>query len=125
VRDMEIPLWDDFERSRGDSPVSQVPVQPHAPPSFAIRYSIGDGRRVESRASRRDSGCLFIESIEPLPVGTRLSVEFASPEHHIGWQHSLGQVVWICPTADQFNCRQGMGVRLLKYPPNVGGPHGS
>lgn len=124
MRDVDILRWDDFERSRGDSPVSQVPVQPHASPLFPVRYSLGDGRHVESQASRRDSGCLFIESTEPLPVGTRLAVEFASPEHHIGWQHSLGQVVWICRTADQFNFRRGMGVRLLTNPPKVGGPHG-
>ena len=122
MRDVATQMWDDVERPRGETPGSQIPVPPQASSLFAVRYSLADGRRIESRATRRDSGCLFIESTEPLPVGTRLAVEFASPELHIGWQHSLGQVVWICRTADQFHFRRGMGVRLLKYPPHVGEP---
>ncbi len=66
----------------------------------------------ESRAGGIGGGGLFIESTAPLPVGTKLTVEFVLPDRPAEWLEAKGAVAWVCPKADQYTFSPGMGVRF-------------
>jgi type IV pilus assembly protein PilZ len=80
--------------------------------AFKVRYNTPEGHRFESRAGGIGGGGLFIESQSPLPVGTKLSMEFSLPEKPAEWLPAKGVVAWVCPKADQYTFSPGMGVRF-------------
>jgi len=86
---------------------------------MVVRYVTADGERANSQASRIGPDGLFIESSNPLPIGTKIVVEFALPESPLEWIEARGVVAWICPKADQYEFSQGMGVKFVELSPAV------
>ncbi|MDP1756554.1 MAG: PilZ domain-containing protein, partial [Pseudohongiella sp.] len=64
-------------------------------------------------------GGLFIESTTPLPVGTKLAMDFSLPEQPSEWIQAKGVVAWVCPKADQYTFSPGMGVRFTDIQPEA------
>jgi len=79
-----------------------------------VRYRTPDGQWFESRPSGIGDEGLFIESNDPLPVGTRLMMEIACSDCPSEWLGAKGTVAWVCPNADQYRFPPGMGVRFTE-----------
>jgi uncharacterized protein (TIGR02266 family) len=97
----------------------EVRSEPRISLAFRVRYNSPEGPRFESRAGGIGGGGLFIESQSPLPVGTRLAMEFSFPEKSEEWMPAKGTVAWICPKADQYTFSPGMGVRFTEIAEDV------
>ncbi len=97
----------------------EVRSEPRISLAFRVRYNSPEGPRFESRAGGIGGGGLFIESQSPLPVGTRLAMEFSFPEKSEEWMPAKGTVAWICPKADQYTFSPGMGVRFTEITEDV------
>ncbi|MDH4079451.1 MAG: PilZ domain-containing protein [Nitrospira sp.] len=92
----------------------EVRSEPRISLAFRVRYHTPDGVRFESRAGGIGGGGLFIESQFPLPVGTKLAMEFSLPEKSEEWLPAKGSVAWVCPKADQYTFSPGMGIRFTE-----------
>ena len=92
----------------------EVRSEPRISLAFRVRYNTPEGERFESRAGGIGGGGLFIESHTPLPVGTKLAMEFSLPEKSGEWLPAKGTVAWVCPKADQYTFSPGMGVRFTE-----------
>ncbi|MFO0705308.1 MAG: TIGR02266 family protein [Nitrospira sp.] len=101
----------------------QIPKETRSEPrvtlSFRVRYKTPEGQHFDSRAGGIGGGGLFIESTTPLPVGTKLAMEFSLPEKPTEWIPAKGVVAWVCPKADQYTFSPGMGVRFSDIAPEV------
>lgn len=87
--------------------------------AFRVRYKTPAGDHYDSRAGGIGGGGLFIESTTPLPVGTKLAMEFSLPEQPGEWILAKGVVAWVCPKADQYTFSPGMGVRFSDLAPDA------
>jgi uncharacterized protein (TIGR02266 family) len=87
-------------------------TEPRISFSIRVKYNTPQGLHMESRAGGIGGGGLFIESEGPLPVGTKLVIEFALPDSPTEWLSAKGVVAWVCPRADQYTFSPGMGVRF-------------
>lgn len=92
----------------------EVRSAPRISLAFRVRYHTPEGGRFESRAGGIGGGGLFIESQSPLPVGTKLAMEFSLPEKSEEWLPAKGSVAWVCPKADQYTFSPGMGIRFTE-----------
>ena len=90
----------------------EIRSEPRIALAFRVRYNTPEGHRLESRAGGIGGGGLFIESLSPLPVGTKLAMEFSLPEKPSEWLPAKGIVAWVCPKADQYTFSPGMGIRF-------------
>ncbi len=97
----------------------EVRSEPRISLAFRVRYNSPEGPRFESRAGGIGGGGLFIESQTPLPVGTRLAMEFSFSEKPEEWMPAKGTVAWVCPKADQYTFSPGMGVRFTEIAEDV------
>lgn len=97
----------------------EVRLEPRISLAFRVRYNSPEGPRFESRAGGIGGGGLFIESQSPLPVGTRLAMEFSIAEKPEEWMPAKGTVAWVCPKADQYTFSPGMGVRFTDIAEDV------
>jgi type IV pilus assembly protein PilZ len=97
----------------------EVRVEPRIALTFRVRYNTPEGTQFESRAGGIGGGGLFIESQAPLPVGTKLAMEFSLPEKPLEWLPVRGTVAWVCPKADQYTFSPGMGVRFTEIAADV------
>ena len=79
-----------------------------------VRYRTPDGQWFESRPSGVGEEGLFIESNDPLTVGTKLTIEFAFSDCPSEWLGARGTVAWVCPKADQYRFPPGMGIRFTE-----------
>ncbi len=86
--------------------------EPRVSLALHVRYRTPDGQTFESRAGGIGGGGIFIESAEPPPAGTHLSLEFTLPDRPTEWLNARGVVAWVCPKADQYTCSPGMGVKF-------------
>jgi uncharacterized protein (TIGR02266 family) len=86
--------------------------EPRITLSIRVKYHTPDGTDFESRAGGIGGGGLFIESLAPLAVGTKLAMEFTLPEAPSEWMSAKGVIAWVCPKADQYTFSPGMGVRF-------------
>lgn len=86
--------------------------EPRVSLALHVRYRTPDGQSFESRAGGIGGGGIFIESTEPLPAGTHLSLEFTLPDKPSEWLAARGVVAWVCPKADQYTCSPGMGIKF-------------
>jgi len=93
--------------------------EPRVTLSFKVKYKTPEGHHYESRAGGIGGGGLFIESLTPLPVGTKLAMEFSLPERLNEWLPAKGLVAWVCPKADQYTFSPGMGVRFTDIAPDI------
>ncbi len=94
-------------------------TEPRISLSFRVKYRTPEGQQYESRAGGIGGGGLFIESTTPLPVGTKLAMEFSLPERPNEWLQAKGLVAWVCPKADQYTFSPGMGVRFTDIAPDI------
>jgi uncharacterized protein (TIGR02266 family) len=92
----------------------EVRSEPRISLAFRVRYNQPDGQRFESRAGGIGGGGMFIESLRPLPVGTKLAMEFSLQEKPEEWLPAKGVVAWVCPKADQYTFSPGMGVQFTE-----------
>lgn len=92
----------------------EVRSAPRISLAFRVRYHTPEGGRFESRAGGIGGGGLFIESQSPLPIGTKLAMEFSLPEKSEEWLPAKGSVAWVCPKADQYTFSPGMGIRFTE-----------
>ena len=97
----------------------EVRTEPRISLVFRVRYNTPEGQRFESRAGGIGGGGLFIESHTPLPMGTKLAMEFSLPENPAEWLPAKGLVAWICPKADQYTFSPGMGVQFTEVTPET------
>ncbi len=97
----------------------EVRTEPRISLVFRVRYNTPEGQRFESRAGGIGGGGLFIESHTPLPMGTKLAMEFSLPENPAEWLPAKGVVAWICPKADQYTFSPGMGVQFTEVTPET------
>lgn len=93
--------------------------EPRISLAFRVRYNTPEGQRFESRAGGIGGGGLFIESRSPLPVGTKLAMEFSLPEKPAEWLPAKGIVAWVCPKSDQYTFSPGMGMRFTEVTPEI------
>lgn len=93
-------------------PVLESRREPRVNLSLQVRYRTPDGQTFESRAGGIGGGGIFIESTDPLPSGTHLSLEFTLPDRPTEWLAARGVVAWVCPKADQYTCSPGMGIKF-------------
>ena len=93
--------------------------EPRVTLTFRVKYKTPEGQQFESRAGGIGGGGLFIESHSPLPVGTKLALEFSLPEQPSEWLPAKGLVAWVCPKADQYTFSPGMGVRFTEINPDI------
>ena len=93
--------------------------EPRVALSFRVKYKTPEGQQYESRAGGIGGGGLFIESLTPLPMGTKLAMEFSLPERPDEWLPAKGLVAWVCPKADQYTFSPGMGVRFTDIAPDI------
>jgi uncharacterized protein (TIGR02266 family) len=94
-------------------------TEPRVNLAFKVKYKTPEGHQFESRAGGIGGGGLFIESLTPLPVGTKLTMEFSLPEKPNEWLPAKGLVAWVCPKADQYTFSPGMGVRFTDIAPEI------
>jgi len=66
--------------------------EPRLTITFGVKYVAPKDQQFESRASGIGGGGLFIESLRPLPVGTKLALEFSLPEQPSEWLPATGLV---------------------------------
>ena len=99
-----------------ESKGAQARTHPRIALSFHIEYGTPEGYRYEGQAGGLGVGGLFIESQSPLPVGTKVSMDFALPDTPDQWVQAQGIVAWVCPKADQYTFSPGMGVRFTDLP---------
>lgn len=97
----------------------EVRSEPRISLAFRVRYQAPEGQHFESRAGGIGGGGMFIESLVPLPVGTRLAMEFSLPESPTEWLPTKGIVAWICPKADHYTFSPGMGVQFTDIAPEI------
>lgn len=97
----------------------EIRSEPRISLAFRVRYNTPEGQRFESRAGGIGGGGLFIESQSPLPVGTKLAMEFSLPEQPGEWLPARGIVAWVCPKADQYTFSPGMGVRFTEVAQDI------
>ena len=97
----------------------EVRSEPRISLTFRVRYNTPEGQRFESRAGGIGGGGMFIESLKPLPVGTKLAMEFSLPEKPEEWLPTKGVVAWVCPKADQYTFSPGMGVQFTEVPQEI------
>ena len=98
----------------------EIRNDPRVTVTFGVKYVTPEGQQFESRASGIGGGGLFIESLKPLPVGTKLVLEFSLPEQPSEWLPAKGLIAWVCPKADQYNTfSPGMGVRFTEINPDI------
>ena len=97
----------------------EVRTEPRVSLAFRVRYHTPEGQYFDSRAGGIGGGGMFIESAAPLPVGTRLAMEFSLPESPEEWLPTRGIVAWICPKADHYTFSPGMGVQFTDLTPEV------
>lgn len=97
----------------------EIRSEPRISLSFRVRYNTPEGQRFESRAGGIGGGGLFIEGQSPLPIGTKLAMEFSLPEKPTEWLSAKGIVAWVCPKADQYTFSPGMGVRFTEVTPEI------
>ena len=97
----------------------EVRSEPRISLAFRVRYNTPEGQRFESRAGGISGGGMFIESLKPLPVGTKLAMEFSLPEKPEEWLPTKGVVAWVCPKADQYTFSPGMGVQFTEVPQEI------
>ncbi len=93
--------------------------EPRVSLSVRVKYNTPEGTQFDSRANGIGGGGLFIESPEPLPVGTKLAVQFALLDNPSEWLHAKGVVAWVCPKADQYTFSPGMGVQFTDIAPEA------
>jgi type IV pilus assembly protein PilZ len=103
---------DQILASHGPKDPKEARTDPRVSLSVRVKYSTPEGKVFESRAGGIGGGGLFIESTAPLPVGTKLTVEFVLPDRPAEWLEAKGAVAWVCPKADQYTFSPGMGVRF-------------
>ncbi|MCS6897717.1 MAG: TIGR02266 family protein [Nitrospira sp.] len=100
-----------------------VPTETRSEPRVSItlrvRYRTPEGQHFESRASGIGGGGMFIESHSPLPIGTRLAMEFLLPDNPEEWLPAKGVVAWVCPKADHYTFSPGMGVQFTEVAPDI------
>lgn len=89
--------------------------------SFGVRYRTPDGASYEGLAGGIGGGGLFIESHDPLPVGTKLFLEFSLPGATSEWLDAKGVVAWVCPKSDQYTFSSGMGISFTDISADVRG----
>ncbi|BCA55412.1 hypothetical protein W02_25520 [Nitrospira sp. KM1] len=94
-------------------------TEPRVTLSFRVKYRTPEGQYYESRAGGIGGGGLFIESSAPLPVGTKLAMEFSLPEKPNEWLPAKGLVAWVCPRADQYTFSPGMGIRFTEIATDI------
>jgi type IV pilus assembly protein PilZ len=97
----------------------EVRAEPRISLTFRVRYNTPEGQQFESRAGGIGGGGLFVESHNPLPVGTKLAMEFSLPQKPDQWLPAKGTVAWVCPKADQYTFSPGMGVRFTEVDEGV------
>ncbi len=97
---------------RTPQPLREARAEPRISLSIRVKYTTPEGTQFESRAGGIGGGGLFIESMAPLAVGTKLSMEFTLPESPGEWLFAKGGIAWVCPKADQYTFSPGMGVRF-------------
>ena len=93
--------------------------QPRVSLTARVRYVTPSGAQMESHATGVGGGGLFIESADPLPIGTELTVRFALPDRPAEWLEVRGRVAWVCPKPDQYTFFPGMSVRFTAIAPDM------
>ncbi|MGA6827612.1 PilZ domain-containing protein [Nitrospira sp. NS4] len=87
---------------------------PRTPLALKIRYSTPEGRQIDSLTGGIGGGGLFIESSEPLPPGTMLTVEFALPHRPGQKLRATGKVAWTRKKPERYLLFPGMGIQFIE-----------
>lgn len=106
---------------RKPSMPKETRTEPRIALSFRVKYKTPEGHHFDSRAGGIGGGGLFIESTTPLPVGTKIAMEFSLSEQPSEWIAAKGVVAWVCPKADQYTFSPGMGIRFTDMAPETRG----
>ena len=105
--------------SNEDTRFAHARAHPRAPLAVKVRYTTPEGKQFDSLTGGIGAGGLFIESQNPLPSGTKITLEFSLPEKPSEWLPAKGLVAWVCPKADQYTFSPGMGVRFTEINPDI------
>jgi len=97
-----------------DSPYAHSRNYPRTPLALKILYSTPDGKQIDSLTGGVGGGGLFIESSEPLPPGTMLTVEFTLPHRPAHKLQATGKVAWTRKKPEGHLLFPGMGIQFIE-----------
>jgi type IV pilus assembly protein PilZ len=86
---------------------------PRAPISIRIQYQEPQKRIVEGFTATMGGGGLFVDSVDPLPAGTPVRLEFGLPGQGAAVKVD-GRVVWVRPEFDPKGFSPGMAIQFKK-----------
>jgi len=87
---------------------------PRAPLALKVRYSTPEGKQIDSLTGGVGGGGLFIESSDPLGLGTLLTVEFSLPHRPTQKLKATGKVAWTRKKPERYLLFPGMGIQFTE-----------
>lgn len=92
---------------------------PRAPVALRIAYRTGD--QAEGVSVTRDIGAggMFIETAQPLPPGTELTLDFVLPDPPFEHLRAKARVAWVRDAAERYWFLPGMGVQFVDLDPQA------
>ena len=85
---------------------------PRVPLEILVRYCVPQGSQFQSLTNGVSGGGLFVETSEPLPVGSRVPVEFTLPDHPKESIVANAEVMWVRRKPERLLFLPGMGLRF-------------
>lgn len=87
---------------------------PRAPLALKVRYFTPEGKQIDSLTGGVGGGGLFIESSDPLALGTMLTVEFSLPHRPAQKRQATGKVAWARKKPEGYLLFPGMGIQFTE-----------
>lgn len=87
---------------------------PRAPLSIKIKYTDDQGKAYESITDIIGGGGLYIESLNPLPAGNTVSLEFTLPDRPREIIYADATIAWVRQKFEHILYYPGMGLRFTK-----------
>jgi uncharacterized protein (TIGR02266 family) len=97
------------------APAPQRRRYPRAPLSLQLRYGGDSASMRDGFSAVVGGGGLFIESVNPLPIGTRIEIELPLPGLPLPIK-AAGRVVWVRPEFDPRGLSPGMAIAFDDLP---------
>ncbi|HEX7124905.1 MAG TPA: PilZ domain-containing protein [Thermodesulfobacteriota bacterium] len=95
---------------------SAVKMEIRVPAGVEVAFTVGNRER-SGRVANLSRGGLYLETDNPSPVGTKLTIRFALPAFS-NTIHANGIVTWLndAPTARATQVPKGMGIKFVETP---------
>lgn len=115
--------WSDvidfIETSAEDRTRSDTRTDPRIPLAVSVEYQTTDGKQFKSVTGAMSGGGLFIETKNPLPIGTELSLRFSLPAPLQESITTRGRVSWIRNKTHRNLLMPGMDLEFTTIDPDA------